>query len=68
MNQYCFLDGPLQGQSVGSTSHEVEGHVFDVEVVDVGDGPEGSAHFAYRVVTASQDLLPGTLRYVPGAG
>ena len=64
MIQYSFLDGPLAGQTVGSTTHELEGHVLDVLVVDVGDGPDETARFAYRVVTASHDLVPGTLRHV----
>jgi hypothetical protein len=66
MIRYYFLDGPLEGQTVGSTMHEAVGHVLDVEVVDVGDRAGGTAPLAYRVVTASGDLNPGTLRYVAG--
>ena len=67
MIHYYFLDGPLEGQTVGATMHETVGDVLEVEVVDVGDRAGGTGPLAYRVVTASGDLVPGTLRYVAGA-
>lgn len=67
MIEYWFVDGPLEGQAVGLTTDEAEGHVLQVEVIDMDDPAGGTAPFLYRVVTAAQDSVPGTLRHVAGA-
>ena len=63
MLEYLFVDGPLAGQSLGSSEAHHPGEVLSVEVVDVIQGPEDQTHFAYYVESGPDRCRPGRLRH-----
>lgn len=63
MPEYVFVDGPLAGQSLGSSDPLVAGELLAVEVVDVGQGLGGVPMFEYVVDVEADEDEPGVLRH-----
>ena len=66
MPEYVCIDGPLDGERLGTSDAHDAGEVIEIEVVDVvqSDVPR----FAYEVETAATYRRPGRLRHLPLAG
>lgn len=63
MPEYLFIDGPLAGQSLGSSDPHSAGDVLAVEVVDVAQVDDDVPTFDYYVESGPGDHVPGRLRY-----
>ncbi len=66
MPTYLFVDGPLDGEMIGTSDAHEAGDVLEVEVVDVvqTDVPR----FRYTVERTAAFQRPGRLRHLPLAG
>jgi hypothetical protein len=62
MPTYLFVDGPLDGETLGTSDAHEPGEVIDVEVVDVAQLE--APHFRYAVETPAEFRRPGRLRHV----
>ncbi len=65
MPTYLFVDGPLDGETLGTSDAHEAGEVIDVEVVDVAQLE--APHFRYAVETPAVFRRPGRLRHVSEA-
>lgn len=63
VSEYVFVDGPLAGQVLGSSEIHVAGDALVIEVVDVGQMPDGIPRFDYVVESAPWESQPGRLRH-----
>ncbi len=66
MPTYLFVDGPLDGEMIGTSDAHDTGDVLEVEVVDVAQSD--APRFRYTVETTAAFQRPGRLRHLPLAG
>lgn len=63
MPEYLFADGPLTGQTLGTSDHLLVGEALAVEVVDVGQELGVVPTFDYVVDSEPDEDQPGLLRH-----
>lgn len=63
MPSYLLVDGPLDGEVLGTSDAHEAGEVLEVEVVDVAQVEV--PRFRYAVETIAEFRRPGRLRHVP---
>ena len=66
MPEYYFVDGPLAGQTLGSSDPLVAGEVTPVEVVDVGQDVDDLPVFDYVLDSEPGEDQAGLLRHSTG--
>jgi hypothetical protein len=66
MPQYLCVDGPLDGELLGSADAHEPGEVLEIEVVDIAQ--THAPRFSYAVETPAAFRKPGRLRHLPLAG
>jgi hypothetical protein len=60
---YLIDDGPLGGQSFGTSDRQMRGALLEIDVVDVSPHQPSASGFSYRVETEAADCVPGLLRF-----
>jgi hypothetical protein len=63
MPEYVFVDGPLAGQTLGSSEPHAAGDTLAVEVVDIAQCPDDIPRFDYLVESEPDECRPGRLRH-----
>lgn len=64
MPEYVLVDGPLAGQSYGSSDRHKHGETVVIEVVDVAQSAEDVPRYDYLVDALPVGVRPGRLRHV----